>query len=87
MIDDIKNMIKKEFPQNEADEIIEKIFYKNSEKLFFSGNNTKQPVTKTKNNKAFIIGGLLTFLGGLLCLSRHKKNKENANNKNLSCVI
>lgn len=40
VVDDVKNAIKRNFSQNEAEEIIEKIFYKNANDLFFSKKQT-----------------------------------------------
>lgn len=48
MVDDIKNMVKKEFPENEAEEILDKIFYRNSEKLFLNRTTSTPHQTTPK---------------------------------------
>lgn len=82
-IQDIKNMIKKEYSPSEADEIIEKIFYKNSKDLFFKNNKTKSGL---KNKKYIIfIGALITLctIGG--CFFNRNKKQE-VNKKHLSSI-
>lgn len=82
LIDDIKNMIKKEFSQEEAEEIINKIFYKNSEDLFFN-KTTPQIVTQNnkitkKSSKTFIWTAVaITFIAGLgLILKNYNQNNK-----------
>ena len=41
VVTDVKNAIKNAFSQKEADELIEKIFYKNADNLFFSKSQKK----------------------------------------------
>ena len=79
LIDDIKNMIKKEFPENEAEEIIDKIFYKNSQKLFFEKETS--PKILVKNNKYIkltlgLIFAALGFLGIMKIYNNSKKQSD-----------
>lgn len=83
LLDDIKNMIKKEFSKNEAEDIIDKIFYKNSENLFFKKPSNQEPqisaISKKKpNNKTILwlsaIFAVITGFGLIL-----KKQKSNNN--------
>ena len=71
-IDDIKNMIKKEFSSSEAEEIINKIFYQNANDVFFVDNKnkiTKPSVPKQINSKvALLLGAVFTVLLGALYL-------------------
>lgn len=79
-IDDIKNMIKKEFSKDEAEEIIEKIFYKNSRELFFANSNSElkpESVPKKNSNKIYVlITAALVALGGTLLLLKNHSNKN-----------
>lgn len=68
MISGIKTMIKKEFP-NECDEIIEKIFHKNAQELFFS--QTPPPEVKNNSKLALFVAIAGLALGGLALVS-HK---------------
>lgn len=73
VVDDIKNSIKSAFSADEANEIIDKIFYRNAYNLFFSENDTQtseiKAVSKT-NKKVYaytaVIIALLSALGVLL---------------------
>lgn len=85
MIDDIKNMIKKEFPE-EAEGIIDKIFYQNSKKIFF---NKETPITiqKPKNKTALYVVVFLGILAtGTAILKKGKFQKTKQENKHLSQI-
>ena len=69
VIIDVKNAIKKAFPQKEADELIEKIFYKNAQDLFFSKKST------ALNLKTKIIASSAAVLCAVLTLFHVKKQK------------
>lgn len=80
-INDIKAMIKREFP-NEADDIIDKIFYSNAKKIFLSkensssGGNGGQVETKgNKYTKALIAVGVL-ILGAIAWNYYNKHNLQ-----------
>ena len=81
-INDIKNMIKKEFP-SEADEIIDKIFYKNANKLFFQKPKVPPP-PQSRNKLGWIIAGAV-IIGTVLGLYLHHKpqNAETSHNVEL----
>ena len=74
MVSGIKTMIKKEF-QSESDDIIEKIFHKNAEELFFSPKSITNP---PKNNKlaALIAAGALAITGAVLWKQNLDKDKD-----------
>lgn len=76
-VDDIKFAIKNDKDlKNEADTIIDNIFYKNSEKLFL---NKKTEIQNKSNNKALLIGaGIVAVISGLLLF---KSNKKDSNDK------
>lgn len=79
----IKNMIRREFP-NDAEEIIDKIFYKNAGKLFGIKNHAQgpddlppQPTDGGKNSKTkiiFAIIGAVLLIGGA-CWYYYNKSK------------
>lgn len=81
-ITDIKTAIKKHFP-DEAEEITEKIFYKNADELFFKEKNmikenTENIINNTKNNiknnkKIMAFAGLI--IGTIALISIAFKNK------------
>ncbi len=75
-VEDIKVAIKKEFG-SEADEIIEKIFYKNSEALFLT-KNTK--ISKSKVGK-FILAGLSVIAFAVLTSLYLKNFKTDSTSK------
>ena len=76
-IDDIKSMIKKEFP-SEAEDIIDKIFYKNANELFFQRTNTQPP---KRPRWGLIIAGaiILATIAGVYFHNKHNK-AENVKN-------
>lgn len=83
-INDIKAMIRREFP-TEAEDIIDKIFYSNAEKVFFTnkGSGGKPPRPKppepkgNKWTKLLIAGGLLVLGAvGLYLYNKHNKSKS-----------
>lgn len=69
VIIDVKNSIRKAFPQKEANKLIEKIFYKNAQDLFFSKKST------ALNLKTKIIVSSAAVLGAVLTLFYVKKQK------------
>ena len=69
VIIDVKNSIRKAFPQKEANKLIEKIFYKNAQDLFFSKKST------ALNLKTKIIVSSAAVLGAVLTLFHVKKQK------------
>lgn len=96
-VENIKNMIKREFPE-EADNIIDKIFYKNANDLFFKASTSAKPPSGTKppsgmNSRFFnkkylgIAAGVLALGTGAYAFVKNKKAQEKENNKNLSLVV
>ena len=75
----LKNMIKTEFGQ-EADEIIEKIFYKNANKLFFSRKAIKGKKAPILIAFAGIVG-FLGILGGVYIKNHTQKITKKQNNE------
>jgi len=83
-IEDIKKMIRKEFP-SDAEEIIDKIFYKNAEELFFkpksnpSGGNssTGNVTTKSKSKLGYVIAGVAIIASSIGLYLYSKKQKSN----------
>ena len=80
VVDDIKTSIKLAFPKEEAEEIIDKIFYRNAYNLFFQENESQTSVVKTisNNNKkvyavAAVIIGVLSA-SGILLKNKLQKN-------------
>lgn len=60
---------------DKADELIEKIFYKNANELFFAPkNNAKQAFSKTKIGAA--LAGSLAVIGGIFYASSYPKSKK-----------
>ena len=88
-IKDIKSMIKREFP-DDAEKIIDKIFYENANNLFFKKNNAGTINVKPKGIKkttiALVAAGV-TFLGVVTAAYIHEKKAKEANNNHLSAVI
>lgn len=88
-VKDIKAEIRKNFGAK-ADEIIEKIFYKNADKLFF---NNKEQVSKKSSSllKKLSIGGLVVVAAGAataIYLNFKKKNAQNeTTNPQLNSII
>lgn len=72
-VNDIKNMIKKEFP-NEAEDIIDKIFYKNAHELFFQ-RTTKQPPKKSDKKWGLIIAGVIVLATAIGAYFHNKSHK------------
>ena len=75
VIVDVKNSIRQAFSPEEADALIEKIFYKNAQDLFFSKKNT------SLNLKTKIIASCTTILSAaliLICGKKHNKNNRTA---------
>lgn len=70
-VNDIKTMIKKEFPKD-AEEITDKIFYKNANDLFFKKHKLR--AQKNRITTAVAVGaGLLAF--GIYCLNKVNNTK------------
>ena len=88
LIDDIKNMIKREFPDNESEEIIDKIFYKNSKNLFFEKEIPPETVVKNNKHLKVLIGSIIAAVGSY-CLVRSYKNskKQPDDEKSFSKVV
>lgn len=77
VVNDIKNAIKQNFPQQEADELIDKIFYKNADTLFFSPRKSK--VSFINKNKpllfvAVAIAAISTILGGVIVKNKNSND-------------
>ena len=80
---DIKNSIKKAFSKEEADELIDKIFYRNAEALFFSQNSDIAASTKSVNQKCgkkyAIIAGIAAVIAVATgSLIKNFKSKNNS---------
>lgn len=80
-VSSLKSAIKNHFGDN-ADEIIDKIFYKNADELFFEKNWAKDIPLKQKPSKTklgILIGsGILAFSGITLLISGKKKKNHDA---------
>ena len=82
-VKDIKAMIRKEFP-DEAEELIDKIFYKNADGLFFKNNQIKVDPeasdglkNKIKNPSLLLVIGAAAFITGLSAFLYNKaKNHD-----------
>lgn len=79
LVDDIKNMIKKEFPE-EAEQIIDDIFYNNAKKLFFERPEAP-PVNPGNSFSKLKVGaiafGAIALTAGVIGLvNQSKKMKE-----------
>lgn len=84
-IDNLKTAIRENFG-NEADSIINKIFYENAHKLFFENTS---PIRKTsKNNKALaiILSGIITLgvVFGAKAFIKKQNNNKNSNQENIA---
>ena len=84
LLDDIKNMINKEFQKEEAKEILDKIFYKNSEDLFFKKTDIKEKSSHKNNTKKFnkVIILLTVVIATLTAVSLILKNQNVNTNDN-----
>lgn len=80
----IKNMIKREFP-NDAEEIIDKVFYSNADNLFMKRTKPpipqgepKPPVKGGKNGFAYAIAGVVLLLSalGIYCYKKSQQSKS-----------
>ena len=73
VINDIKSEIRRNFPTNEADELIEKIFYKNANNLFFNKKINK----KTTTNKYLVIASIfIAILTAVTTIILNNKNTQ-----------
>lgn len=64
VVTDVKNAIKNAFSQKEADELIEKIFYKNADNLFFSKSQKKAVLKKMPVYAGIaVLCAVLSFVG------------------------
>lgn len=87
VVTDVKNAIKKAFSQTEAEELIDKIFYKNAQSLFcpeedklIGGvNNLKKSFFSRKNIIITTVVSLLAVLSGLFIKNSAKGNNINGN--------
>lgn len=84
-IDNLKTAIRENFG-NEADSIINKIFYENAHKLFFENTS---PIRKTsKNNKALaiILSAIITLgvVFGAKAFIKKQNNNKNSNQENIA---
>lgn len=89
LVSDIKAMINNEFEPKEAEEIIDKIFYKNSTELFFKkGESVKTPVEmpkpKGKIGKYLVVFGAVVITG--IAALKIASNKKKGDDKNFSKV-
>lgn len=80
VVGDLKTVIKDSF-KNQADELIEKIFYKNADELFFKKEWTKAKNTVTQSTNigkaaCYIIGGLAVLSGIGYVIKKLKPVKE-----------
>ena len=65
VVQDVKRAIKEAFPNN-ADELIEKIFYKNADDLYFRNNTVIKSIPKwAKVGLAVILAGIAVGVGAL----------------------
>ena len=78
-VNKVKNAIRNEFKEK-ADEIIEKVFYKNADRLFKSQTSPIKPkelLNKTKPGKIIrITAGIAGFGACLLALNKHQQTKK-----------
>lgn len=78
-VNKVQNAIRNEFKEK-ADEIIEKVFYKNAERLFKSQTSPIKPeelLNKTKPGKIIgIATGIAGFGVGLFALNKHQQTKK-----------
>lgn len=92
MVDDVKNMIKREFP-DDADKIIDKIFFENANELFFNVKVHDEKVTQTQKSSSTKSGkivwtvGIGTLLIILISALFNKNKAEKTQEKRLSMFI
>ena len=89
---DVKNMIKREFP-DDAEKIIDKIFFENANELFFNGKIQGERVSQppkapaAKSGKVVWAIGVGTLVTALTFALFNKNKTENNQEKHLSMVV
>lgn len=82
VVEDVKNTIKIAFSENEADEIIEKIFYKNAQDLFFYKNSEDNvSILKSSKKSGKFLLPILLVAAGIVSACIFVKNKLVEKNK------